>query len=248
MIVNPPTEWRDVPAAVRAALEQPLLKRADGLSGVSQAADVLGWRAGDINAFWGGPRPVTNLIIGAALGSLGGYGAGRLAEEIVPAKYLNQKGLRRRGAIVGGLLGAAPAVWQGYSNIRNTDDVSSVFDRWPTPVKEAAAEELFAPMIPRDQFVPAIFRDPFTPPQLQAATAGLVEAAGAVQGSPFVSPWSVARVAAGAGAGLVSGVVAGKALGLLAGLSPEGQQAVQRTGMWAGLLKQVVPPALGLRL
>jgi hypothetical protein len=34
-------------------------------------------------------------------------------------------------------------------------------------------------------------------------------------------------------------------LGALAGLSPEAQQGLQRAGMWAGVLRAVVPPVYG---
>jgi hypothetical protein len=243
---------------VRAALAAPLLKRADGpdappegLSGLSPLADVLGWRAGPLNAHWGGPRPVTNLLVGAGLGSLGGYGLGRLAEEVLPAGYFEPKALRRRAALMGGIAGALPPIWQGYDNVRTSGgDLGAVFDQWPAKaadgpeVKEAAA--LFDPVIDRDEFNREVMAFGGTPMPVRAATAGLVEAASAVAGRPTVTPWDVARVAVGAGTGLVSGVVAGKALGFLAGLTPEARQGVQRIGLWTGLLNAAVPRALGL--
>lgn len=276
MSYDPPTTWADVPGAVRAALEAPLVKRADGLVGLSPMADVLGWRAGPINAHWGGPRPLTNLLIGGALGSLGGYGLGRLAEEVIPERYLNAGGLRRRGALLGGLLGAAPALWQASDSIRHTGRLGSVFEKWPpdpedtpptpivAPEREALnpagglavrpmaefgkyAADLFDPRIGRDDVNRIAWEDPNLPGPLRAATSGLYEAASSVSGSPTVSPWDVAKIAVGAGGGLVSGVLAGKALGLLCGLSPEAQRGVQNIGLAAGLLRATVPAALGLR-
>lgn len=250
-MVTAPRKWSDVAPSVRAGLVAGLRKRADdkpsappAVPGVADAADVLGWRAGPINAYWGGPRPVTNLLIGSALGALGGYGVGRLAETVLPERYFRRGSARRRGALLGGLLGAAPAAWQAFDNVRQTGDVGAVADPWPTK----AAADLFDPVIHTGRFSDAVFADPNTPLQLRAATSGLVEAGAAVGGSDLVSPWSIARVAVGAGAGLVSGVIAGKALGLLAGLTPEAQQRIQQAGLWAGVLKSVVPPALGLRL
>jgi len=251
---TPPKYWDDVPNAVRTALERPFYKQADGLPGLTTAADVLGWRAGDVNAHWGGPRPVTNLIVGSALGSLGGYGIGRLAEEFLPQQYFEPGGMRKRMAILGGALGAAPAAYQAYDNIRNTQRAGSVFDQWPAKLSIDSGtwgrsnNELFEAYIPRDQFVAALMADPNTPKPLRAASAGLVEAAGAIgSNNGWVSPWDVARVAVGAGAGLASGVIAGKTLGVLAGLSPTAQRQIQSTGLWAGVVKSVVPTALGLR-
>lgn len=250
----PPNTWLEVPAAVRAALLDPFVKKADGeggLPGLANAADVLGWRSGELNAHWGGPRPLTNLLIGAGLGSLGGYGVGRLAEQVLPERYFEPKALRRRGALLGGALLAAPALYQGFDNIRQTGDLESVVQPWPVPEKGAAIKEsldMFNPTIHRSAFSQAVFGDQNTPPPLQAATVGLVEAASAIDGGrDFVSPFSVARVAVGAGAGLVSGVVAGKALGVLAGLTPAAREGLTRIGMWSGILNEVVPKALGLR-
>lgn len=243
MPYTPPTYWADVPGAVRAALAEPFVKQADGVPGLTTLADVLGWRAGDLNAHWGGPRPATNAIVGAALGSLGGYGVGRLAEQFLPERYFEPGAVRRRGAILGGMLGVAPAAYQALDNARATGDPASVFSQWPQ-TKEAA--DFFDPIIPRDEFNRAVMQDPFTPLPLRATTAGLVEAADAVGGgSGFVSPWTVARIAVGAGAGLVSGVIAGRALGFLAGLTPEAQRKIQQVGLWSGVLREVVPKALG---
>lgn len=255
-----PTRWSEVPGAVRAAIAVGFTKTAEGVPGLSQLADVAGWRHGDLNAMWGGPRPVTNLLVGAALGSLGGYGVGRLADAVLPDRYFNPGAAARRGALVGALLGATPAVYQGLAN---TAHGGSVLDRWPVippdgtppavapdPVKVGLDKQsagLFDPVIERDEFNRVVMADEFTPMRLRAATAGLVEAASAVRGSDWVSPWDVAKIAFGAGGGLVSGVIAGRALGALAGLTPEGMQGVQRIGLAAGILNAVVPRALGLR-
>lgn len=241
----PPRTWADVPGAVRTALAAPLVKYAEGVAVLSPAADVLGWRAGDLNAWRGGPRPLTNLLVGAGLGSLGGYGVGRLAEELLPGRYFTPGAVRRRGALLGAALGSVVPLWQASDNVRRTGELSSVLDPWPPEVVKGSAD-LFDPVIAREEFNRAVWADPNTPPPLRAATAGLVEAASSIRGSDLISPWDVGKIAVGAGAGLISGVIAGKALGLLAGLTPEAQQGVQRVGLWAGLLKSTVPQALGL--
>lgn len=254
MVIRPPILWTEVPAAVRAALLDPFVKKADGLPGLHEAADVLGWRTSDnaINQHWGGPRPLTNLLIGAGLGSLGGYGVGRLAESLLPEKYFEPGALRRRGAMLGGAMLAAPAAYQAFDNVRQTGELGSVMDRWPVPEKAAAVKEaldLFEPTIHRSAFSQAIFGDQNTPPALQAASAGIVAAASAIRGdeAEWVSPFDIARISVGAGAGLVSGMVAGRALSLLAGLTPEARNGLQQIGMWSGILNAVVPKALNLR-
>lgn len=258
-----PTRWDEVPGAVRAALARGLTKSAEGLPVISQLADVLGWRDGELNAHWGGPRPLTNLLVGSALGSLGGYGVGKAVDAVLPDRFFAPGAASRRGAVLGAVLGGLPGAYQAHSNLR---DGGGLLDRWPymtaTPQDAQAAAAgpaavfgglakqsagLFDPVIERDEFARMVMNDPFAPPQLRAATAGLVEAAGAVRGGDWVSPWDVAKIAVGAGGGLVSGVIAGKALGALAGLTPEGMQGVQRIGLAAGILNAVVPRALGLR-
>lgn len=259
----PPVTWADVVPAVAAALETTRVKlAADGLPVLSQAADAIGWRAGPVNAFYGGPRPLTNTLVGAGLGAILGYGGGLAAEQLFPEGTFEPGTPRRRFALAGGLLGAAPGLYQGYDNLRTGH---GLLDPWPPlpqapdPTPGAAAiaggpafakpaadnDFLFAPAIPRERFQAAVFADPNTPPHLQAATAGLVEAASRVSGRPVVTPWDVARIALGAGTGLASGYLVGKTLGLLAGLSPDRQRELQQTGAWAGALKAVVPQALG---
>lgn len=97
------------------------------------------------------------------------------------------------------------------------------------------------PMIPRDQFGRVVLQDPNTPRPIQAATIGLVNTASMAAGSPYVSPYDIARISAG---GLARGIVVGKTLGALAGLRPESQQALQQAGVWNAMLSTVVPNAL----
>lgn len=246
-----------MPGAVRAALTDPFVKLAGddlpggdvGVPGLKHLADVMGWRAGPVNAHWGGPTPLANLLIGAGLGGLGGYGVGRLAEHVLPDRYFDKGVLRRRTAQLGAVLGAAPAVWQGYDNFRQTGAPEALAAPWPQAAPGEAskvASDLFSQSINRDRFTAAVMADDSTPLPLRAATAGLVEAAAVTAGSSVVTPWDVARVAAGAGTGLVSGMLAGKALGFLAGLNEAGQSALQRAGVWSGVINTVVPRALGL--
>jgi len=98
-----------------------------------------------------------------------------------------------------------------------------------------------------DQFNRVIWNDintmgGYTPPALAAATTGLLHAASLSQGGTrLITPMDIARIGVGAGSGYVSGLVVGKVLGALAGLKPDTQETLQRAGVWAGLLANVIP-------
>ena len=100
--------------------------------------------------------------------------------------------------------------------------------------------------IPVDQFNRTVWSDPLTPIPVRAATTGLLESANQLAGSTnLISPFDIARIAVGAGTGLISATVVGKTLGALAGLTPSAQKGLQRAGLWAGVLTNVVPMAFG---
>lgn len=127
---------------------------------------------------------------------------------------------------------------------------------------------LYAPSIPVDAFNRVVWNDvrkgvsnqynPYgskspwgdnsqpmhTPPQLAAATTGLLSGLGAAQNSSVISPATVVSGLASAGVGLATAHLAGRTLGALAGLTPAAQEKLQDMGMWAGMLHAVVPPVL----
>lgn len=97
-------------------------------------------------------------------------------------------------------------------------------------------------------------RDPFgtndqpmhTPPQLGAATTGLMSGISAMHGdAQMLSPYDLVRGMASAGVGLATANIAGRALGALAGLSPQAQETLQNTGAFAGMLSTIVPAIFG---
>lgn len=76
-----------------------------------------------------------------------------------------------------------------------------------------------------------------TPAPVAAFASGLVSGAGALSGRDRVSPWQVGLAAArAAGTGYTAGLAFGSLLGGLAGLRPESQAALQRAGLWGGLI------------
>lgn len=100
--------------------------------------------------------------------------------------------------------------------------------------------------IPVDAFNRVILNDPFMSPTLQAATVGITEAADQSKGNyGLISPFDIARIGVGMGAGLSQAYLGGKVLGALAGLTPKAQQTLQQTGMFAGAIKAVVPGLFG---
>jgi len=50
---------------------------------------------------------------------------------------------------------------------------------------------------------------------------------------------------AGMGVGYASGLVAGKVLGVLTGMPPDTQKTLADTGMYAGVVKSVLPMVFG---
>lgn len=104
----------------------------------------------------------------------------------------------------------------------------------------------FLPRIPVDHWNQVMMRSPSIPDPVRAASAGLVNAASASHGgAKLVSPFDVGRIAMGMGSGAVSGMLVGKTIGALAGLTPEAQDLVFKTGVGAGILTNVLPMAFG---
>jgi hypothetical protein len=221
-----------------------------------------GWSAA--NKALGGPTPLSNaLVSGLVLGGLG-YGAGTLAENIIPEHYLDRGRIRKPLGIVGllaglgvghlGARGTAKALNQGYLKSWITNNNTPI-----PPPKTAAASStgLFAPTIPVDAFNRAIWADAssgynqtgivagHTSPQIAAATTGIMRGVAAQTRSPIVSPANVINTLASAGVGLATAHVAGRTLGALAGLTPPAQSKLQDMGLWAGMLHSVIPPLFG---
>jgi hypothetical protein len=141
-----------------------------------------------------------------------------------------------------------PTPWlnpHGYASVKEADFGGIGGLLAPQPGANPGHVGVFVPIIPVNQFTQAIWQDPNTPPQMQAAASGLVDAAGMSLQSGFVSPADVARIATGMGSGWVSGMLVGKTLGALAGLKPDAQRTLQQTGMWAGAIKAVLPRVFG---
>jgi len=107
----------------------------------------------------------------------------------------------------------------------------------------------FIPKIQRDAFNRAVLADPFMDQRLKGQAMGLASAASMARGRPMFAPVDVARVGAsmlgGGIMGAAMGLMAGKVMSAFAGITPEAQRAVQKTGIMAGLLTAVVPRVYG---
>ncbi len=109
-----------------------------------------------------------------------------------------------------------------------------------------------APVIDVNQWNQMIWQDPrvaipLTPLQ-QVAASGLVTGASHMPGkvnTKLVTPWDIARMAAGMGSGYASGMLVGKALGTLVGLPEQAQEKLKTTGTYAGLIANLVPLVFG---
>lgn len=109
------------------------------------------------------------------------------------------------------------------------------------------------PIIPIDAFNQQIYQDPYISSQLsppmQAAASGLMEAAYQTRGGGprLIGPADIARISAGMGSGYLAGAIVGKALGALMGMPEPAQDRLRQTGMWAGVVANLVPLAFGAR-
>lgn len=114
------------------------------------------------------------------------------------------------------------------------------------------------PMISVPQFNTALWRDvhkgminPYnaqgmhTPPPIAAAATGMMTGLSTGLNSPIIRPSDIIRGFASAGVGLATANVAGRTLSAMAGLTPMAQNKLQDMGLWAGMLRAVVPPMFG---
>lgn len=138
-------------------------------------------------------------------------------------------------------------------------------------IKESDGGALDVPSVPVDAFNRAVWNDvrmgtaasenpfgtksPFgdneqalrTPPELAAATSGLMAGIASQTGAEILRPRDVIAGLASAGVGLGVANMAGRTLSALAGLSGPAQEQLQQLGVWGGVLRHVVPPIFGYR-
>jgi hypothetical protein len=108
------------------------------------------------------------------------------------------------------------------------------------------------PIIPVNAFNSTINSDPRVrnrlDPAMRAAATGLITSSAHLPGkrsTRFVTPMDVGRMAAGMGSGYLSGALVGKALGVMMGMPESTQNRLKNTGMFAGVVANMVPIAFG---
>lgn len=228
------------------------------------------------NSMLGGPNPLTNGIVASLLLGGLGYGAGTLAENLFPERYIERGHLRRTLGMLGALGGAGIGAGNAYANARAMGPGTSwlqglvisnktippyaqekqSFDFTPDP-NFPSSSGLFAPKVPVPKFNDMVWHDvakgmqnPYgihTDPQIGAATTGLMSGIASQARSPIISPATVINGIASAGVGLATANLAGRALSALAGLTPEAQDKLQDMGLYGGMLHAIVPSIFGLR-
>lgn len=229
------------------------------------------------NTAIGGPNPLSHAIVSSLLLGGLGYGAGTLAEQIVPERFVAPGGLRKTLGIAGLLTGLGVGAmnagetsrqlgigyWPAWVTSNNTPipkqytPANKQANFWGQP-QGFGNTNLGKPYIPVDAFNRATWADAsknydqnsfggHTSPQIAAATTGIMSGIKTQTGSGIISPGTVIRGLASAGVGLGVATLAGKTIGALAGLTPVAQEKIQDMGLWGGMLHSVIPPVLGWR-
>ena len=116
--------------------EEIVIKRGSFIPGLSTA-----WNGG--NTLLGGPTPLSNGIVASVLGAGAGYGAGALAENLFPERYIERGKLRRTLAAMGALGGVGIAGVNSYANARalRTSMLKGLLTNNKTPVVYPSQQE-----------------------------------------------------------------------------------------------------------
>ena len=200
------------------------------------------------------PSPLAAMLATGVLGAGLGYGGAALVSKLLPDDW-DKKKFRRSGLMLGGALGAAPGALETAKSLLIGQPVTdgSHMDR-----KKMAATPLphsprysTGPVIDSDAMMNTVWKSPMVSgrltPKEQTLFTGAMMGSQQIARSPFVTPADMARLTAGMGVGYASGLVAGKVLGSLTGLPPTAQKTLANAGMYAGVVKSVLPMIYGMR-
>lgn len=212
---------------------------------------------------------LTSGLVGAGLG----YAGGTALESLLPSTWKRKRLRRTLAMLGGLGLATPALAWgaanihNGKSVLDGwpLDDGPHPppVDITPKPVATGPFQRKVAeafesetgirqePLINVDMFNRVIWFDPQVAgrlsPVMQAATSGLLTGAATLAGggrqATFVTPWDVGRMAAGMGSGYLAGELIGKGLGALAGMPQATQDRLKQTGMFAGVVANLVPLA-----
>ena len=225
----------------------------------------------------GGPGPLVGTLTGGLAGAALGYGAGWLGEKLLPEGWERgrlRRTLATLGGVAGAAPGALMTL-NNYQNDRPLNSPAMFADDKYAAARDKLLASLGyklassqtgydvdlepLPEISVDDFKNTVWRDPLVSQQLgvplRAASVGLLESAWYARnlqepqtsGPRLVRPRDIARITAGMGSGYFSGALVGKALGALMGMPQEVQDRLKQTGMWAGVVANMIPLAFGAR-
>ena len=218
------------------------------------------------------PSPLLGTLVGGLAGAGLGYGAGWLGERMMPNRWRKGR-LRNTLALMGGGLGMMPGLGMMSLNAAGGKPLNSMdlfdetgYDRnvslqsskdWQADhrpwLKQSGSGVESAFGFNAEEFNEAIWSDPRVNQALnlptQAAASGLVTGAANLPGksTKLVTPFDIARIAAGMGSGYLSGLAVGKTLGVMMGMPEDTQDKLKNTGMWAGIIANVIPIAFGAK-
>lgn len=264
--------WRSVPelalqkfALIRPDVEKLWRKPTTPVARMLELAQIIPTQPG--SGIPNRASPLAGMLVGGMAGAGLGYGAGWLTDKLLPDKWDKTK-WRRTASVLGGGLGASLPAAMGAWNLahgRSFNDMTNYQRGYEFPKQpgisadtqlikasyDASTTGLYGSFDP-NAFNETLWNDPRignrVPMPVLAAASGLVSGAANLPGKPnsaFVTPFDVARMAAGMGGGYVSGLIVGKALNSLMGMPEETQETLKTTGMYAGLLQTLIPIAFG---
>ena len=200
------------------------------------------------------PSPLAAMLATGILGAGLGYGGAALVSKLLPDDWDKRK-FRRSGLMVGGVLGAAPGALETTKSLLIGQPVldGSHMDRQKTAATPLPHSPRYStgPVIDSDTMMNTVWKSPMVggrlTPKEQTLFTGAMIGTQRIAGSPLVTPSDMARLTAGMGVGYASGLVAGKVLGTLTGLPPKAQKTLADAGMYAGVVKSVLPMIYGMR-
>ena len=144
----------------------------------------------------------------------------------------------------------------GLSSDSDSDDIVQWLKQSMDVHEKRSGINLFGhvgPLVPVNEFNSIINEDPRVRnrlnPSMRAAATGLITSASHLPGkrsTRFVTPMDIGRMAAGMGSGYLSGKLVGNALGVMMGMPQSTQNKLKNTGMFAGVVANMIPIAFGV--
>ena len=218
---------------IASLLHKKAIEPLDSLAGIT------GWNGKYIDVP-GFPSPAAAMLGTGLLGAGAGYAASIPVAKLVPKKW-NKKKLKRLMTIIPAVLGAGAALpWVVGAVASGESPLNNDVIRDPALKKSGS-------FIDVSSFNNTLYNNPILAQQLserdKALTSGLLSSTSLVNQSPIVTPSDIGRMTAAMGSGYLSGALVGKALGMLAGAPEDTQEKLMQMGMYAGLIKSVIPSA-----